>query len=367
MSVNMAAFIALQVVPTILWGGTGVGKSSVLRQLNDALTKTWHLMIGATHLPEDFSGYPTPDKEEGVVRMMPCSYVKKFEDGNGFLVLDEMTCVSPPVLAAELSLITEGKVGDHYLPKSTIIVAAANPPDMAPGGTPLPASMRSRFFHYQWQIDREALFAGFRKGLNWCAPSFPVVPSTYTELFPKYGGLVEAFLRANPDALEKLPSSDEQLAFPNPRTWSYVVKTLAAAEACDALTPGVKRTLVTGCVGDASGGEFLRYMDTLDLVDPKAVLDGTVKFTYSTRTDLNICLLTGLVKELRVDASGDRWSTAAEVFCQIGEREIETFLTQFRSLWTTAADGGVRPTGWMPSGALLKRLMGLVPSGISEG
>jgi len=368
MSTNVAAFIALQVVPTLIWGGTGVGKTTVLLALARALNRHGHLLIGSTHLPEDFSGYPHADMAANVMRMMATSWVVAFRDGNGFLILDEFTTVPDNTLAAELSLITEGRVGDEQLPKSTIIVGAANPPHLAPGGKPLPPSMRSRFFHYQWQINREELFAGYRRGLDWATPEFPKVPADHAALYPKYGALVEAFLRGNPDCLEKVPDSDETLSFPNPRTWTYVVKVLSAAESVGFQRgSSVFATLVTGCVGDAAGGEFLAYMNRLDLVDPAAVLDGTVEYQWTNRPDLNICLLTGLVKELRSNTNAERWTRAAEVFCQIGEHEIESFLTQFRSLWNPTdapRDPGVRPAGWMPEQRLLGRLMRLVPQGV---
>lgn len=365
---NEACFIALQVVPTIVWGGTGVGKTTVLGLLARALNRSFHLLIGSTHLPEDFSGYPDADRQAGVIRMLPTQWVDKFKDGSGFLLLDEFTCVPPTTMAAELSLITERRVGDYTMPESTIIVAAANPPELAPGGNTLPPSMRSRFFHCRWQIDQAELYKGYRNGLNWGAPPFPVVPESHKELYPKYGSLVEAFLRSAPDCLEKLPQSDETLSFPNPRTWSYVVKCLSAAESVGhTLGSSVVTDLVTGCVGDAAGAEFMRYMAQLDLIDPAAILDGTTVYKYEAgRPDLQICLLTGLVKELRSSTSAERWTRAAKVFVEIGGHEIETFLTQFKSLWAPVAKGGVRPDGWTPPQALMQKLMQLVPSGLKD-
>jgi hypothetical protein len=365
---NESCFIALQVVPTIVWGGTGVGKTTVLGLLARALGRAFHLLIGSTHLPEDFSGYPDADREAGVIRMLPTKWVDKFRDGTGFLLLDEFTCVPPTTMAAELSLITERRVGDETLPEGTIIVAAANPPELAPGANQLPPSMRSRFFHHSWRVDQTELFKGYRNGLKWDAPPFPVVPENHKELYSKYGSLVEAFLRSAPDCMEKLPESDEVRSFPNPRTWSYVVKCLSAAESVGhQLGSPVFTELVTGCVGDAAGAEFVRYLSQLDLIDPAGVLEGTVAYTYEAgRPDLQICLLTGLVKELRHHTSAERWTRAAKVFVEIGEKEIETFLTQFKSLWAPVAKGGVRPDGWTPPQALMARLMKLVPKGLKE-
>lgn len=364
---NEPAFIALQVVPTFIWGGTGVGKTTIISQLAAALKRNFYLMIGSTHLPEDFSGYPDADRQLGIIRMLPTQWVQSFRDGNGFLLLDEMTCVQPTTQAGMLSMITERRVGEEKLPESTLMVAAANPPELTPGGSALAPSVRSRFFHHRWQVDRNELFKGYRAGLEWSAPPFPVVKDEHKSLYPKYGSMVEAFLRGTPDCMEKLPDSDECLSFPNPRTWSYVVKCLAAAESVGhTLGSRVFSTLVTGCVGDAAGAEFLRYMSQLDLVNPAAVLDGTVKFKYENRPDLNICLLTGLVKELRSETTSERWTRAAQVFCDIGEHEVETFLTQFKSLWNPVSKGGVRPDGWMPGAALLNRLMKLLPAGLPD-
>jgi hypothetical protein len=334
--------------------------------LAQALKRYGHLMIASTHLPEDFSGYPDADREKGVVRMLPTTWVEKFMDGMGFLLIDELTCVPDATLAGALSVISERRVGERTLPESTIIVAAANPPELAPNGHALAPSMRARFFHYQWKINRDELFAGFRRGLSWPAPNFPIVLEDHKDLYPKYGSLVEAFLRANPDCLEKIPKSDEVLSFPNPRTWSYVVKTLSAAESVGySKDSPVFRELVVGCVGDAAGGEFLQYVSKLDLIDPAAVVAGELKYTYTNRPDLNICLLTGMVKELQSNTTPERWSRAAGVFCDIGDKEVETFLTQFRSLWKSVKDGGVRPNDWLPSADLMARLMKLVPSGVN--
>lgn len=355
---NDALFVACQVVPTLVWGGTGVGKTTVLLALAEALGRHAHLLIGSTHPPEDFSGYPYADNQQGVMRMLAQWWVKKFEDGKGFLILDELTTVPDTTLAGELSIITEYRVGDHVLPRSTIIVAAANPPHLAPGGRALPPSMRSRFYHHQWVVDREQLFRGFRSGLTWAVPKFPVVTDAHRQHYQKYGLLVESFLRANGDALERVPDSDETLAFPNPRTWSYVVKCLSAAEEVghDRTSP-VFRQLVRGCVGDAAGAEFLAYLDRCDLVSPADIVDGKQKYEWVNRPDVNLCLLTGLVRELRQKTDCERWRRALSVFITIGEHDVELFLTQWKSFWSPVASGGVRPNTCFPEKQEMERLV----------
>jgi hypothetical protein len=358
---NTPFFVALQVVPSITWGGTGVGKSSTVEALAAALGRDFVPLLGSTHLPEDFSGYPTPDHKSGVVHMMPTSWVKRTMNGKALVFIDEVTNVPSATQAGLLSVITERRVGDYQMPSSTLICAAANPPELCPNAIPLAPAMRSRFFHHEWEVDYAHWFTGLRHGCDWEAPEFPVVPDHWTDGLPQFGLLGEAFLRSAPDCREKLPDDDETMAFPNPRTWTYLVKCFAAADACgfEQKHP-IYRALAMGSVGEAAGGEFLRYWHQLDLINPEAFLSGKEDYEYEKRPDANICFLTGLVKALRENCTKDRWVRAAEAFVEIGQYEIESFLMQFRSFWKPVKDGGVRPDGWSPPKDVMAKLMALV-------
>lgn len=356
---NDPAFVAMQVVPTILWGDTGAGKTSSVRSLMLALKKFFLHLNGATHVAEDFSGYPNPDFKAGVVRSMPPSWVEPFKDGNGCVMLDELTCTTQATLAGELTLLSDNMVGEYQLPPTTLKVAAANPPEQAPNAAPLPASIRSRFFHWTWAIDREALFEGFRNGCQWKAPALPLVPDWWADGLAKYGALVEQFLRSTPDCLSRMPADDSVMAFPQPRGWEFVCRTMAAASAAgfDDKSPMMK-LLAEGCVGTAEASEFVRFLAKRDLIDAEAVLNGSLAYTYEKRVDLNICLLTGLVQGLRRDNSEERWCNAAKVFIAMGEQgEIETCLMAFRPFWNDTTKGGVRPAGWIPPKTIIGKLM----------
>jgi len=364
---NTPGYIALQVVPVLFRGGTGVGKSSSLEALAGALERTFIPLYGATHLPEDFSGYPIPDTKAGVVRMMPTELWDKTKDGRGLVLVDEVTNVPSATQAGLLSVLTERRVGGYQMPASTLMVGAMNPPELCPNAVPLSAAMRSRFAHFDWEVDYDHWFAGLRAGCEWTAPSFPVVPDHWVDLLPQFGSLVEAFLRSAPDAREKLPGDDETLSFPNLRTWTYLVKTCAAAEACgyewrkERKDP-IYRTLCAGAVGTEHASMFLRYAQELDLLNPEEFLSGNEDYTYENRPDANICLLTGIVKCLRSNPTKERWTRAAEAFIEVGSHEIESFLMQFKSFWKPVKDGGVRPDGWTPPKETLSKLMALVQS-----
>jgi hypothetical protein len=364
---NTPGYIALQVAPVLFRGGTGVGKSSSLEALTGALERTFIPLYGATHLPEDFSGYPIPDAKAGVVRMLPTELWDKTKDGRALVLVDEVSNVPSSTQAGLLSVLTERRVGGYQMPASTLMVGAMNPPELCPNAVPLAPAMRSRFVHIEWQVDYDHWFAGLRAGCEWTAPSFPVVPDHWSDLLPQFGSLVEAFLRSAPDAREKLPTDDETLSFPNLRTWTYLVKTFAAAEACGYEWRKEKKdpiyaVLGAGCVGTEHSSMFLRYAQQLDLLNPEEFLSGNEDYTYENRPDANVCLLTGIVKCLRSEPTKDRWIRASDAFIEVGEHEIETFLMQFKSFWRPVKDGGVRPDGWTPPKDVLGRLMALVQS-----
>lgn len=358
---NTPFFVALQVVPSIAWGGTGVGKSASLEALAKALNRRFVPLLGATMAPEDLGGFPMPDHKVGVVRQMPASWASRTMDGNALVFVDEVTNVPSAVQAGMLSVLTERRVGDYQMPASTLFAGAANPPQLCPNAVPLAPAMRSRFAHFQWHVDYEHWFTGLRNGCEWGAPSFPVVPEHWHEAMPAFGSLVEAFLRSAPECRETLPSDDETMSFPTLRTWHYLVRCFAAAESTgfDRTSPIFKR-LAYACVGEAAGGQFVRYWHHLDLVNPESLLAGEETFTYENRPDANIALLTGLVRALRTQTTPQRWIKAAEVFIAIGEHNIECFLLAFRPLWKPVKDGGVRPDGWSPPQPLLARIMTLV-------
>jgi hypothetical protein len=364
---NVPGFLALQVAPTLFQGGVGLGKSSSLEALAGALKRRLVALYGATHLPEDFSGYPTPDHEAGVVRMLPTDLWEQTKDGMALVCIDEVTNVPSATQAGLLSVLTERRVGGYRMPESTLMVGAMNPPELCPNAVPLSPAMRSRFVHFDWVVDYDHWFAGLRAGCVWSAPEFPIVPGHWTDMLPQFGSLVEAFLRSAPDAREKLPTDDTTLAFPNLRTWTYLVKVCAAAEACgyewrkERKDP-IYATLCAGAVGTEHSSMFLRYAQQLDLLNPEEFLSGTVNYKYENRPDANICLLTGIVRCLRSNPSKERWERAAEAFLEIGTHEIESFLMQFKSFWKPVKDGGVRPDGWTPPKETLAKLMALVQS-----
>lgn len=332
---NKPVMLALQVVNAMLQGGTGAGKTASARAIAAALGREFHHMNAATCLPEDFSGFPTPDHEQGVVHMMPPAWVakakpkpKNMTDKLMFILVDEVTSANQGTQAGSLTMLSDNIVGDAHLDDRTIRVGACNPLHLAANATNLAASVRNRFFWWDWIIDNEHLFAGFENGCQWESAPFDIVPvepiaaedggdgvTPEWELgLQTYGMLVANFLRSAPDFIEQMPEDDLTLAFPSPRTWHYVARCLAAASACGYEDGGtMSAKLVKGCVGSAASIAMMEYIKTNNLFDPAAILDGAEDYKFQERADVNLALINGMISQLRIHSDEDRWSRCGDV------------------------------------------------------
>lgn len=137
-------------VPVLLWGKPGVGKSSFINGLASETTEVV-VLIASIHDPTDFSGLPF--LQNGKMQYASPAWLEKFQGReNGVLFLDELTTAPPAVQAALLRVVCERMVGQHPLPASVRVLAAANPTSAMSGGWELSPPLLNRFCHLQWEL-----------------------------------------------------------------------------------------------------------------------------------------------------------------------------------------------------------------------
>src|SRR5262245_26747070 len=109
--------------PAFIWGGPGVGKSSVVHQI--AKKKKLELIdIRAILLdPVDLRGLPRASKSGETEWLTPAFLPKS---GKGILFLDELNVAPPMVQAACYQLVLDRKLGDYELPSGWYVCAAGN-------------------------------------------------------------------------------------------------------------------------------------------------------------------------------------------------------------------------------------------------
>jgi MoxR-like ATPase len=320
--VNAALYIVIQCgLPGIAWGGTGECKTAFLEALIRAIGLKPFVFIPSQHMPEDIGGIPDIDKKAGLVRMVYPEWLVRMTKAGYGIIFDEMTTAPQPMRPALLSLLNEGRTGDLCLHPSTIRVAAANPPELAPNSSPLEASMLNRLYHHDWELPFDTWMEGMMNGGKFTVPTnFPIVGDT-TSYLPKWTRRVAYLLQRQPAlrSCRRIPEDDK--AFPSLRQWYNLSRCLAGADKVKA-GGDVVNQIATGIIGSAGAGQLMQSIAAKDLYNPAEVVDGTTKIDYSSRVDQLIFLPVGIMETLADDHASKRLDNGVEVLIEMGENGL---------------------------------------------
>ena len=141
-------------------------------------------------------------------------------------------------------------------------------------------------------------------------------------------------------AYPKDPAKASQ-PFPSPRSWTNVVKLLAAADSVDA-DEEVKSTLIYGCVGQEAGTQFLSWLSQQDLPDPEGLLRDPSSLKLPLRGDLACAIVASVLGRVQQHNTPERWEAARDV--------LEVAFGQSQEI-SIAAYGKLRqtqPKGYLP-------------------
>jgi hypothetical protein len=287
-----------------------VGKTAAITVLAKGLGKHLEVVLASIREPADFSGLPVI-REDGVELCAP-SWAHRLAKEGGILFLDEISTAPPAVQAALLRVVLDRVVGDLTLPDSIAVIAAANPPDQAANGWDLSAPLANRFCHLEWSLNSQNWIDGMIEG--WETPSVCRLPESWEKEIPAARTLVAAFIRCRPHLLLRVPESEEQAgrAWPSPRSWDMSSRLLAACNAAQ-LEEDVTTVLLSGCVGEGAGLEFIAWRKALDLPDPEDILAHPDKFYVPERGDKAFAVLSAVVTAAVGNLTRDRWTAAWQV------------------------------------------------------
>src|SRR6516162_4080974 len=108
----------------LLLSPPGMGKSDVVRQAAAESHLPCKSLLGTQIAPEDVSGVPRIVGERSV--FCPPRVLLPENAAPFCLFLDELPACTPDVQKAFYSLLLERRLGEHYLPKGSWVVAAGN-------------------------------------------------------------------------------------------------------------------------------------------------------------------------------------------------------------------------------------------------
>ena len=284
-------------------------------------------------LPEDLKGYPLVQEIESngqpvnaMVHVLEEARLRA-ELEPSVVLLDELTCAGHSIQAAALQWVNNPS-------RNCWMFAAANPPDKAAAGVDLTPPMVNRLCVVPWETPVDAIRAGWRNGLEFPAPSVPILPHNWRDYLPKWGVLADEFIQRFPDRLEAYPKDPAKASkpYPTPRSWTNVIKLLAAAESVSA-SKNVRRLLVNGCVGDGAGAEFLTFLDTQALPDPEDVLAAPETLQLPRRGDLAVAIVRSILARVEANNGQQRWERCCDVFEQTYRQNKEVAMAGYGKLW----------------------------------
>lgn len=243
----------------MLWGPPGVGKSEAIQHtLAKRLEKQTGKTVKFTDVrlllfnPVDLRGIPVPDGDREFTKWLKPTIFNLDPSDKviNILLLDEISAAPPAVQAAAFQLTLDRKIGEHELPKNTIILAAGNRVVDKGVAYKMPTPLANRMSHFE-------LYAEIDDWKEWAIPN---------DVNP----LVIGFLNFQSGKLHKFDPSNDNLAFPTPRAWSKVSRFIKVYNNIERAYP-----MIAGTIGEGTAVEFKAFANTYGkLPDINKILEG---------------------------------------------------------------------------------------------
>lgn len=270
----------LAAIPSVaLWGPMGVGKSSAVKAIAARLAQRVNRKVNVTDIrllnfsPVDLRGIPAADaRREFAVWLKP----KIFDlpgDCLNILFLDEISAAPQSMQAAAYQIALDKTIGEHKLPENCIVICAGNRTTDRSVAFRMPKALANRLMHFEIRPDFESWYLwAAEQGLD---------------------SRVIGYLAFDNSRLN-LEAGVEELAFPTPRSWEFVSRLLQTTSK----SPEQLHTLLSGCIGVSSAGEFEAWCRVYDRLPAAAdILSGRhtapvkgADVTYAVISSLLACV-----------------------------------------------------------------------------
>ena len=229
--------------PVLMMGGSGIGKSSIMRQVCDKHDLVYCDVRWGQLTPVDARGVPVANHEtKETVFYTPNFWPKK---KRAVIGLDEFNMASTVMMGLGQQLLLDRMFGSYKVPDEVWIWAAGNRKTDKGAVNEIPAPVHNRVLHYTVTHSLESWeFWAYANGIS---------------------ERIIGFLKFRSELLHK-PTPTGAGPWPSPRTWSMADRRLKAGMD---LTPAI---------GEAATSEFDAYSDMrASLPDLKAIAEGRGK------------------------------------------------------------------------------------------
>lgn len=271
-------FMDPQSPAVMLWGGPGIGKSQIIKQIADDRNMTLIDMRLAQIDPVELRGPLMRDEEGKVTWLTPSVFPDEDSDENGVIFLDELNLAPTSIQNTAYQLIFKGEIGEYELPRGWTVIAAGNKEKHAQVHTMQPP-LKNRFYHVEVRASLD----------DWKAWAYD--ESTQKTWAPenKINPMILAFLSKNPNFLYKFDPERDTLNFPTPRSWELVSYLLDT---------GAPYSDLAGAIGENAASQFQGYLRVAeDMPDIDDILEGEDVFPDSP--DVKYAVASGLIARVK--------------------------------------------------------------------
>lgn len=295
--------------PIFLWGPPGIGKSDIIGQITNGLSKS-HLIDIRLSLwdPTDIKGIPYYSANDNTMAWAPPAELPTEEFAAQFdnivLFLDEMNSAAPAVQAAAYQLILNRRVGQYKLPDNVLIVAAGNREADKGVTYRMPAPLANRFVHLELAVDFDDWF-------QWAVDN------------DIHQDVVGYLTFSKKDLYDFDPKSPSR-SFATPRSWSFVSELLEDDDDENTTTD-----LVSGAVGEGLAVKFSAHRKIASsLPNPTDILDGKVTDMNTKEISAMYSLTVSLCYELKEasDKNDKKFDAKVNNFLKFSMANFETEL-----------------------------------------
>jgi hypothetical protein len=238
----------------MIWGGAGVGKSSMVKEAGAELGYEVREIRLSTLSPVDVRGVPwVPADNPESFRFVPPPFMPTGREEKPVLLFFDEINTAPPlnqVVAYEISL--DRSMGGHPLPVNTLVVMAGNRVQDRGATFEMPLPLANRLVHIEVEANEDVFLQyGLRKNL------------------PE--GLL-AFIKFKPALLVQKPDGNTY-AFPTPRSWENAARFIA--------NNGDKQE-VAAVIGEAAAVELFEFLKLRKVLpDLDSILESGKEFKHN--------------------------------------------------------------------------------------
>jgi hypothetical protein len=290
----------------MLFGAPGTGKTAIVAQAAAAAGKELRTIALPTCEAVDVRGMPViVDGQTRWASPLP-------RDGEGVLLLDELSSAAPDVQVAAHHLVWDEQGSDLTLPAGWHVVATGNRAADRAVHRPMPSPLRNRMTLIDVETDADTWAA-------WAARN---------NVHP----FVQGFIRWLPGELTVKEIPDVG-AFPSPRAWARASNVLSLA-----VSPAVESELLAGIVGQAAAVKFSAYLATArTLPDIEAIMREPGKAPLPGEPSLRYAITCSLAQYTRM-----RQQSAMKYIERLPAEYAVLYIREIRDVYDIRGDADVR-------------------------